>query len=400
MIRIGLLREEKNPPDTRVALTPAQAAEVMRTHPGVQIVAEPSPSRCFADAEYTAAGVPLRDDLSDCDVLMGVKEVPVEKLIPAKTYFFFSHTKKKQPYNRPLAQALIQKGIRMIDYECLTYADEQRILGFGFYAGLVGAHNGLLTWGRKTGAFHLPEAHALGTFEGIKEAYKGLVLPPVKIVVTGSGKVAAGVLEVMNLLDVDYVEPEDFLMNEYSYPVYTHIKGGTLYARREGGSYHRDDFHHHPEAYMSLFRPYLAAADILMNGVYWDKKVPRLFEPEDVQQEGIRMTVMADITCDTAGSVSINQGASTIADPVYGIDRLTLAQRPPFLKGNDVIDVMAVDNLPNELPRDASEHFGQHLIKFVLGELLAGESDIIDRATICEGGKLTPQYEYMSDYAY
>lgn len=399
-MRIGLIRERKNPPDTRVALTPQQCANIVATYPGVEIVVEPSPNRCFPDKEYTAAGIPLSEDLGNCDVLLGIKEVPVDSLIPGKTYCFFSHTKKKQPYNRRLMQALISKHIRMIDYECLTHADEQRILGFGFYAGIVGAHNGLLTYGRKTSLYNLPAAHAVRSFNELLVAYDAIKLPNIKIAVTGSGKVAAGVLEVMTRLDIEPVEPEDFLTHQYEYPVYTHLKGSVLYARKDNDLFFRDDFHANPEAYKCLFTKYISQTDILMNGIYWDAKVPRLFEKQDVQRNDWRISVIADITCDIDGSVPINIGASTIADPVYGIDRMTLEPSPRFLPGRDTIDVMAVDNLPNELPADASQYFGVHFEKYVLGEMLSGDSDIIRRATICEDGKLTRYYEYLADYAY
>lgn len=401
-LRIGLIREGKTPPDTRVALSPQQCAATMAAHPGLHIVAQPSPTRCFTDAEYAAAGVPLQEDLSDCDLLLGIKEVPVDQLIPDKTYCFFSHTKKAQPYNQPLMQALIRKGIRMIDYECLTHGDGQRILGFGFFAGIVGAHNGLLTWGRRSGAYSLPAAHYIGSLEGLKEVYDNMLLPPLRIVVTGSGKVAAGILEVMNYLDIEYLEPEDFLENDYNYPIYTHLKGASLYLRKDGGRYHREDFHKHPEEYHCLFEPYLSSADILMNGIYWDKRVPRLFAKHDLTRPDYTLNVIADITCDLEGSVPINSGSTTIEAPVYGVNRFSLQRTEPFLYNPDVVDVMAVDNLPNELPRDASAHFGTHFEKYVLREMLQGEgaSEIIRRATICEGGRLTPVYAYLSDYAY
>ena len=400
MIRIGLIREEKTPPDTRVAFTPEQCARIQQEHP-VQFFAEPSPKRCYKDTEYEAAGVTLTSDLSHCDILLGIKEVPLEKLIEDKTYFFFSHTKKKQPYNQKLMQTLIQKRIRMIDYECLTHADGQRILGFGFFAGVVGAHNGLLTYGKKFGHFDLKPAHQCLDFEEMVAQYKDVYLPNIKIVITGSGKVASGIVEIMDQMDVEYIEPEDFLEQEFDYPVYTHLKGHTLYQRKDTGTYHRDDFHRNPQDYICLFPQYLAKADVLMYGIYWDRNVPRLFEKEDVLDESYKMNVIADITCDIEGSVPINIGASSIADPVYGIDRLTLDRTDPFLISGKTIDIMAVDNLPNELPRDASKHFGLHLEKYVLPEILSSDrSDILKRATICEGGKLTPDYEYLSDYAF
>jgi alanine dehydrogenase len=401
MIRIGLIKEGKIPPDTRVVLTPLQCAAIVRELPGVSIVVQPSPSRCFADAEYEAQGLPLTNDLTDCDVLLGVKEVPIDALIPNKTYFFFSHTKKAQPYNKPLMRALIEKKIRMVDYECLTHPDGQRILGFGFFAGVVGAHNGLLTYGKRTGAFHLPAANYLGSLAAMREAYKGFILPNIKIVVTGSGNVAAGVLEVMRLLDVEFVEPEDFLDNEsFDYPVYTHLKGASLYLRKDGGRYHREDFHKHPDQYYCIFEPYLQQADILMNGVYWDKELPRLFSKLDIQRPDLRTFVISDITCDMDGSVPINLGSSTIADPVYGVHRFTLARTEPHEDPENVIDIMAVDNLPNELPRDASEYFGLHFEKYILRELLKPESEVIDRGTICRESQLMPAYAYLQDYAF
>jgi saccharopine dehydrogenase (NAD+, L-lysine forming) len=400
MIRIGLVREEKVPQDTRVALSPGQCVEIQEKYK-VKIIVEPSPDRCFRDEDYMAAGIELNEDLSSCDIILGIKEVPVYKLIPGKTYLFFSHTRKKQPYNQEMMQEIIRKKIRLIDYECLTHSDGQRILGFGFFAGVVGAHNGLLTYGKKFQKFSLKPAHLSDDFEEMVSHYQDIYLPNIKIAVTGAGKVASGIVEIMDRFDVEYIEAEDFLDNTFDYPVYSHLKGPTLYVRKDTGTYHRDDFHKNPGDYKCLFNRFLSKADILLNGIYWDSQVPRLFEKSDVQVEDYRMNVIADITCDFEGSVPINIGSATIADPVYGVDRKTLEKVPPFQNTKDVIDVMAVDNLPNELPGDAATHFGLHLEKYVLAELLKGyQGDIIARATICHDGKLTPSYEYLSDYAY
>lgn len=400
MLHIGLIRERKNPPDTRVALTPKQCAHIMQAYPNVKISVEPSPDRCYSNADYLAEGIEMTEDLSSCNVLIGIKEVPVDRLVEGKTYFFFSHTKKKQPYNQKLMQALIEKRIRMIDYECLTHTDEQRILGFGLYAGIVGAHNGLLTYGKKFDLFDLPAAHEVKDYEALRESYEQIKLPNIKIVMTGSGKVAAGILEVMTHFDIESVEPEDFLTHQYDYPVYTHLKGSVLYARKDNDTFSRDDFHANPQAYKCLFSTYIPQTDILMNGIYWDTNIARLFEKQDIQRNDWRPSVISDITCDIDGSVPINLGASTIANPVYGVNRKTGEQEAPFQNDRNIIDVMAVDNLPNELPRDASQYFGSHFEKFILTELLAGNSDIIKRATICEDGTLTDNYAYLSDYAY
>jgi saccharopine dehydrogenase (NAD+, L-lysine forming) len=397
---IGLIRERKNPPDTRVPFTPKQCAEIMAKNPLIRIVVETSPDRCYSDEEYRNESVEIVSDVSNCDVLLGVKEVPIDSLIEGKTYFFFSHTKKLQPYNKPLMQAFIRKKIRMIDYECLTHKDGQRILGFGFFAGVVGAHNGFLTYGKKHQLFDLPKADDIHSYAELLTYYHQIKLPNIKIVVTGSGKVASGVLEILYHLGIQSIEPSDFISKEYDYPVYTHLKGGYLYQHKVTKRYNREDFHLHPEKYESLFQQYLPYTDLLMNGIYWEKKIPRLFEKEDVQNEDFRISVIADITCDADGSVPINLGASTIADPVYGIDKKTLQKVAPFQNTIEVIDLMTVDNLPNELPRDASKYFGAHFEKYILQPLLEGyENDVIKRATICAEGSLTERYEYMKDYA-
>ena len=400
MIRIGLIRERKKQPDHRVALTPKQCTYIQSKYDGVKIIAAPSANRCFTDEEYLAEGLELTDDLSGCDVLMGIKEVPADELITGKTYFFFSHTKKKQQHNRDLMHALIAKHIRMVDYECLTYSDEQRILGFGLFAGIVGAHNGLLAYGKKMELYHLPAAHEVKSYKELIAAYEHVKLPNIKIVMTGSGKVASGVLDVLTRLDIEAVEPADFLTHQYEYPVFTHLKGASLYARKDNDLFHRDDFHAHPEAYKCLFSSYVNQSDVLMNGIYWEYRIARLFDKEDIKRNDWRISVIADITCDTDGSVPINLGAATIADPVYGINRATMQRTAPYQNTRDVIDVMAVDTLPNELPRDASQYFGVHLEKYILPELLKEKSDVLTRATICENGKLTKRYEYLGDYAY
>jgi saccharopine dehydrogenase (NAD+, L-lysine forming) len=400
VLRIGLIREGKQPADSRVPLTPKQCAYIREAYPNVQIFVEPSHSRCFEDEKYHAEGIAISEDLTACDILLGIKEVPVDRLIAGKTYFFFSHTKKKQPYNRPLMHALIDKHIRMIDYECLTHSDEQRILGFGLYAGIVGAHNGIRTFGKKWGLYELPSAHALKDYESLVAAYEHVRLPNIKIVMTGSGKVAAGVLEILTQLDIEPVEPADFLTHQYEYPVFTHLKGDALYRRKDNELFFRDDFHAHPDAYKCIFSSYVCQADILLNGIYWDHQIPRLFEKPDIRRNDWRISAIADITCDVDGSVPINLGASTIAEPVYGIYRHTLERTTPYQPTKDTIEVMAVDNLPNELPRDASQYFGLHFEKYILPELFKPQSDILERATICRNGQLTKRFEYLSDYAY
>jgi alanine dehydrogenase len=397
MTKIGLLREGKIPADNRVALTPAQCKWILKNSDEVKIFAQPSPIRCFSDKEYQSAGVEITENLSDCDLLLGIKEVPVEMLIPGKTYLFFSHTRKKQPHNRQLLQSMLQNNITLIDYECLEHEDGQRIIGFGFFAGVVGAHNGMMAYGNRTGLYKLDRVYKQRSFRELIHNYFGLRLPNVKIAVAGSGRVAHGVLEIMNLMGIHEVEPDDYLKKRFSYPVYTQLKGADLYEADRTGKYNREEFHEHPELYRCKFLPYSEQTDILLNGVFWDKNVPRLFEKEDVSRETFIIQTIADITDDANGSVAINLGDQTMEDPVYGVDKTNFQKTAPYLKNS--IDIMAVGNLPNELPRDASRYFGEQLIKHVLEDMVKGGSEIIERATIVKKGKLTKQYEYLNEYA-
>jgi alanine dehydrogenase len=397
MTRIGLIREGHIPADNRVALTPAQCKWVHKNIDSVKIIVQSSSTRCFTDREFLMAGIEVKEDVTDCNILFGIKEVPVEELIPRKTYLFFSHTKKQQPRNQKLLRAILEKEISLIDYECLEHEDGQRIIGFGFFAGVVGAHNGMMAYGNRTGIFKLDRVYKQRSFRELIHTYFGLRLPNVKIVVTGSGRVAHGVVEIMNLMGILEVEPDECLQKKFSYPVYTQLKGADLYEHTVNKTYSRENFHLHPEEYKSKFLPYAYASDILMNGIYWEKNIPRLFEKTDVQSESFKIQTIADIADDAGGSIPINAGDQSIDDPVYGVDWKTLQRTAPYLPGS--IDIMAVGNLPNELPRDASRYFGEQLIKYVLPDLLSGGSEILEKATIVKKGRLTANFAYLENYA-
>jgi len=397
MLTIGLIREGKIPADNRVALTPSQCKWIQKNAPGIKIVVQTCAIRCFTDREYQVAGVEVKEAMDECDVLFGIKEVPIPMLLPGKIYLFFSHTKKKQLHNQGLFRALMDKKITLIDYECLEHEDGQRIIGFGFFAGIVGAHNGIMAYGKRTGLFTLDRVYKQNNFRELIHTYFGLRLPNLKIAITGSGRVAHGILEVMNLLGIHEVEPDEYLVRRFSYPVYTQLKGADLYRNRLTGKYNREEFHRQPGAYECLFLPYAAQTDILMNGVYWETSYPRLFEKTDARADNFIIQTIADITDDANGSVPVNLGDQTIEDPVYGVSRSSFEKTAPYLPGS--IDVMAVGNLPNELPRDASRYFGEQLIKYVLEDLIKGGSTIIDRATMLKDGELTKEFDYLEDYA-
>ena len=397
MIKIGLLKEGKVPADNRVALTPAQCKWLQKTHPDVTVVVQASDSRCYSDSEYERAGTKITNDLNDCDILLGIKEVSERDLIGDKTYLFFSHTRKKQPYNQKMFQSIIEKKITLIDYECMEHEDGQRIIGFGFFAGIVGAHNGMMAYGERTRTFHLDRVYKQKDFKELIHSYFGVKLPNIKIAITGSGRVAHGVLEVMNLMEVIEVEKEEYLSREFAYPVYLQLKGADLYRHKIDGRYSRQHFHEHPEEYECLFENYVAYTDIVMNGVYWDVQVPKLFSIKKVSEPDFKIQVIADITDDTNGSVPINLGDQSIENPVYGVDRYTFQKTVQYQPNS--VDIMAVGNLPNELPRDASKFFGEQLIKYILPDLLGKGSRVIEDATIVKNGKLTEKFAYLQDYA-
>ena len=397
MTTIALIREGKIPVDNRVALTPAQCKWVQKQYSNVRIIVQQSAHRCFDDKEYSRVGVEVKKEVEEADIFFGIKEVPVKDIIEGKTYLFFSHTKKKQANNQKLFQTIIEKKITLIDFECFEHEDGQRIIGFGFFAGIVGAHNGMMAYGNRTKAFKLERVYQQKDFRSLIHTYFGLKLPNIKIAVTGSGRVAHGITEIMNLMGVIEVEKEEYLAREFSYPVYVQLKGVDLYKHEREGSYSRIHFHTYPGEYKSCFSSYTNKTDILMNGIYWDKDAPRLFEKEQIANRDFRIQTIADITDDIYGSIPINLGDQSIEDPVYGVDKATIKKTAPYLQGS--IDIMAVSNLPNELPRDASRYFGEQLIKYILPDLLNGKTAAVAKATIVKQGVITEDYNYLQDYA-
>jgi saccharopine dehydrogenase (NAD+, L-lysine-forming) len=397
-IKIGILREEKQPADKRVAFTPSQCAELKSRYPQIQIYIQSSSDRCFSDDMFQLVGVEIKEDLSDCDYLFGIKEVPPSYLIPGKTYLFFSHIIKKQAHNQDLMHALISKKIHLIDYETLRWKNGDRILGFGRFAGVVGAYNGLLTWGKKMASFDLKPAYTCQDYMELKSELKKINLPNIKIILTGNGRVSLGALELLNEANIKQVTPSDILTKIYSEPVFAVLLTENLYERIDGKPYDRSDFHHDPTRYRCVFRYYLPQCDLLINGIFWDQRMDRLFSENDTRLSTFRPKVIADISCDVQGAVPITLKDTPIYDPVFGYNPSSMTLTEPYLK--DTIDVMAVSNLPTELPRDASEGFGHILLEYVMPELLKEESSIIENACICRDGKLTHDFEYLADYAY
>ncbi|MBK7408285.1 MAG: alanine dehydrogenase [Saprospirales bacterium] len=396
-MKLGIIKEGKIPPDSRVPLVPDQCAAILKQFP-IELTVQHSPIRCYKDEEFERAGITLTDDLTDCDVLMGVKEVPVNKLIPGKTYFFFSHTIKKQPYNRRMLQAILEKNIRLIDYEILTDEQGFRLIAFGRFAGMVGAHNALYTYSLRTGAFVLPRMKDCHDYEEAKGLYRKIKFPPIKVVVTGGGRVSGGACEVLGDMGFQRVSPADFLFTHFDYPVFTQLNPEQYAARKDGKLFTPKDFYEHPEEFDSAFSPYAQVADIFINGIFFDQRAPAFFTVEEMRKPEFNIQVIADVTCDIApkSSVPSTLRASTIADPIFGFDPVSRSETQPFQDG--IIDVMSIDNLPNEMPRDASRAFGEQFITKILPELLKPESKVIERATIADKGHLTPHYMYLRDF--
>ena len=394
---IGLIKEGKVPSDNRVALTPKQCRYLLDQFPSWDIIVESSPNRCYKDKEYQKEGIKVVEDISTAEILFGIKEVPKDQLIANKKYLFFSHTKKAQTYNKALFHVMMDKNITLIDYECLEHEDGQRLIGFGFFAGIVGAHNGIMAYGNRTKEFKLSRVKEVKDYMELVHTYFGLKLPNIKIAITGSGRVAHGILEIMNLMDVQQVEPDEYTSRAYAYPVYVHLKGGDLYRHKATHTYDRNDFHAHPENYHCLFTNYLKHTHILMNGIYWEPGIAPLFTMDDLKEDDYALTTIADITDDAHGSVPCNLGDSSSEDPVYGVNVTTVEKTAPYMHNG--IDIMAVGNLPNELPRDASRYFGEQLIKYVIPDLLKGGNKIIDGATMLDKGKLTQKFSYLEDYS-
>ncbi len=397
-IKIGIIKEGKVPPDKRVPFTPLQTEEIQQRFPNVKVICETSDIRCFKDSEYQEADTEVKADVSDCDILMGIKEVPLEKLVPEKTYLFFSHTIKKQPYNRKLILEILKRRIRMIDYEVLKDWHGNRLVAFGRYAGIVGAYNGLWTYGKRTGQFSLRRAFECFDVNDLKLELRKVKLPPLKIILTGAGRVGRGSMETLDTAGIRKVSPYDFLTKTFSEPVYVQLSSADYHSRKAGGHFNREEFHQHPENYESFFKSYTRVADILMAGAYWNPKAPVLFTRQDMMEEDFKIRIIADITCDIDGSIPSTKKATTIVDPLYDYDPSTDSVKPA-LSGEKYVTVMAIDNLPCELPRSASEEFGRDLIDRVL-PLLIGEDkeEVIERATIARDGKLTKHFEYLTDY--
>ncbi len=396
-IKVGILKETKTPPDRRVAVAPEQAIELLNKFQNVDLFFQPSDIRCYTDDEYNALGLNLKQDLSDCDILIGVKEVKIDTLIANKKYLFFSHTAKEQPYNRELLQEVLKKNITLIDYEYLTDEKNIRLVAFGRWAGLVGAYNGLIGFGKRTGLFSLKPAHDCHDMKEMLSEVEKIKLPPIKILITGGGRVAHGAMETLAPLNLKKVTPDEFLNETFDEAVFCQIDPWDYVKRKDGGKFDLQNFFYFPDEYESTFLPYTKVTDLFIACHFWDEKSPVFMTKEDMKADDFKMQVIADVSCDIAGPIPSTIRPSTIAEPFYGYDAKLEKETEPFDENS--ITVMAVDNLPGELPRDASVDFGKGLIEKVYPSLFGDDKEeIIKRATIAKDGKLTEKFAYLQNY--
>jgi len=396
-MKIGVLKEEKIPADKRVPLTPKQCRQLLDTYPDIEISVKSSAIRCFSDAMYIAEGITIVDDLSDCDVLIGVKEVPKESLIANKTYLYFSHTIKEQSYNRGLLLEMIELNIIMVDYEVLRNKQGNRLLGFGGYAGIVGAYNGFLTYGLKSGKYNLKAAHNCEDRIEMESEMSKIKLSNEKFIVTGNGRVGNGIMEIMEESNIREVSKSDFLTKTFNEAVFVHLNFMDYNVKKDGSSAVKQEFYSNPELFKSSFMDYAIHADIFIAGHYYSSGSPYLFTRQDAKSPDFNLKVVADVSCDINGPVACTIKPSTISNPIYGYDKQT--EQEVDFRNEDAIAVMAVDNLPCELPKDASEDFGNEMMYKILPSLIVSDDEqIIANATICKAGDLTPNFEYLRNY--
>ena len=396
-MNIGIIKEGKKIPDKRTAFSPQQCSEIMSKYPFVRFYVQPSPIRCFKDAEYADKGCMLQEDLTHCDIIFGIKEVPIPALISDKTFLFFSHTIKQQPYNRNLLQTILEKNISLIDYETLKNSEGERIVAFGRYAGLVGAYNGILTYGKKYNLFDLQPAYLLFDRKEMDIELAKVKLPALKIALTGNGRVTKGAIEMLEAMKIRRVSVTEYLQNDFEEAVYTQLRSAD-YHKNSDGKIFDNDFYSNPSNYESDFQKFYQQTDILIATAYWNPKAPLLFTKEETQRHDFKIKVIADITCDINGSIPTTVQASTIAEPFYDFNPQTLHVAPPFSNSQN-ITVMAVDNLPCEMPRDASIDFGNDLINRVLPSLLVADTEqIIENALVTKQGYLTQNFSYLEEY--
>ncbi|MEW7292574.1 NAD(P)-dependent oxidoreductase [Aquimarina sp. 2304DJ70-9] len=396
-MKFGVIKERKNPPDRRVVFSPEGLKKVNSKFPEAHFTVESSDIRVFKDAAYKEAGFIVSENLSGCDVKLGVKEVPINDLEPDKKYFFFSHTIKKQPYNRDLLRAILDKNIELYDHEVIVNEKGFRLIGFGRYAGIVGAYNGFRAWGLKNDTFLLPKAETLADQKALELELSKITLPNIKIVLTGKGKVGGGAKEILDAMNIQEVSVEDYLNKTFDHAVYVQIDVLDYNKRKDNRVLDKNDFYKNPQDYQSDFMRFAKVSDMYIAGHFFGDGAPYIFTREDAKSIDFNIKLVADVSCDIDGPVASTLRASTIADPIYGYNPETETEID--FRDLKAIVVMAVDNLPCELPKDASEGFGEMFLEYVIPAFFNDDKDgVLERARMTKEGKLTKRFSYLQDY--
>ena len=400
LTNIGIVRESRND-ENRTPLVPEHIKKYKESNPNINFIIQPSNSRCFSDEEYELCGAKINENLNECSIIFGVKEIDPNILINNRTYLFFSHTfkinkqqKNIEKHKKDLLLSILNKKITLIDYENIRGKNGTRCLGFGRFAGIVGCYNTLNLLLRVIGKQSLASAYKIDDYERLVLNLKNLYFPKTKILVTGDGRVAKGVIELLNLTNIKAVSKKDFLEKKFDQPIFCNLETKDYVTNNSSTNFNLEHFINNPQDYSSSALQYLKETDILISAHYWDPSSPKIFENEDLKDLQ-NLKIVGDITCDINGSVPTTIRSTTIEEPNYWIERYTLKE---IDENNDGIAVMAVDNLPSELPRDSSTEFSEGIIKEVLPFLLKEDDGRILNGTITTDGSFLEKYNYLNDY--
>ena len=400
LTNIGIVRESRND-ENRTPLVPEHIKKYKESNPNVNFIIQPSNSRCFSDEEYELCGAKINENLNECSIIFGVKEIDPNILINNRTYLFFSHTfkinkqqKNIEKHKKDLLLSILNKKITLIDYENIRGKNGTRCLGFGRFAGIVGCYNTLNLLLKVLGKQSLASAYKINDYERLVLNLKNLYFPKTKILVTGDGRVAKGVIELLNLTNIKAVSKKDFLEKKFDQPIFCNLETKDYVTNNSSTNFNLEHFINNPQDYSSSALQYLKETDILISAHYWDPSSPKIFENEDLKVLQ-NLKIVGDITCDINGSVPTTIRSTTIEEPNYWIERYTLKE---IDENNDGIAVMAVDNLPSELPRDSSTEFSEGIINEVLPFLLKEDDGRILNGTITTDGSFLEKYNYLNDY--
>ena len=400
LTNIGIVRESRND-ENRTPLVPEHIKKYKESNPNINFIIQPSNSRCFSDEEYELCGAKINENLNECSIIFGVKEIDPNILINNRTYLFFSHTFKinKQQKNieknkKDLLLSILNKKITLIDYENIRGKNGTRCLGFGRFAGIVGCYNTLNLLLKVLGKQSLASAYKINDYERLVLNLKNLYFPKTKILVTGDGRVAKGVIELLNQTNIKAVSKKDFLEKKFDQPIFCNLETKDYVTNNSSTNFNLEHFINNPQDYSSSALQYLKETNILISAHYWDPSSPKIFENEDLKDLQ-NLKIVGDITCDINGSVPTTIRSTTIEEPNYWIERYTLKE---IDENNDGIAVMAVDNLPSELPRDSSTEFSEGIINEVLPFLLKEDDGRILNGTITTDGSFLEKYNYLNDY--